>query len=324
MRNLFVVIFIISNVLSLYAQNSLRFRENGTFKIVQFTDIHWTPGHESTASIKSGIESILDVEKPDLVVITGDYIHGTPVFKGIDEVMKPMVERNIPFATVFGNHDNEFGKSKEEILEYLQTIPGNLTTTIKGIPGMSNYILSLKGSSTGKECVFLYFFDSHSYSDINNFDSYAWIKPEQVEWYLQSSKLYNPLRLPSLAFLHIALPEYKYAAVYEKSPLIGIRREPVCAPEINTGLFAAMIQSGDVMGVFAGHDHVNDFITVWKGVALAYGRFTGGSSTYCDIPDGAGARVIELKEGERSFSTWIRLANLQKFNKVIYPIDLTR
>lgn len=324
MRNIFILLFLFINVIFLCAQNNLKFEKDGKFKIVQFTDIHWTPGHESTPMIKRGMERILDTEKPDLVVITGDYIHGTPVMKGIDEVFEPIVLRKIPFATIFGNHDSEYGKTKEEILEHLKTIPGNLTTTVEGVPGMSNYVLPVIESGSDKEGAFLYFFDSHSYSDIENFNSYGWIKPEQVEWYLKSSKFYNPLRLPSLAFLHIPLPEYKYAAANEKSPLIGVRREPVCAPEMNTGLFAAMIQCGDVMGVFAGHDHVNDFITMWNGIALAYGRFTGGSSTYCDIPEGAGARVIELKEGERGFSTWVRLADLQTFNKVIYPKDLTR
>ena len=52
-----------------------------------------------------------------------------------------------------------------------------------------------------------------------------------------------------------------------------------------------------VMGVFAGHDHVNDYVCSWKGVALAYGRFSGGHTEYHDIPGDNGARVIVLTEG---------------------------
>ena len=48
--------------------------------------------------------------------------------------------------------------------------------------------------------------------------------------------------------------------------------EEACAPKLNTGMFAAMKESGDVMGIFVGHDHDNDYAVMWKGILLAYGR----------------------------------------------------
>jgi hypothetical protein len=77
----------------------------------------------------------------------------------------------------------------------------------------------------------------------------------------------------------------------------------VCAPKINTGLLASFVEMKDVMGTFVGHDHVNNFIGIHKGVALAYGQKTGFSS-YGDLDKGA--RIIELQEGKREFTTWIR------------------
>ena len=44
---------------------------------------------------------------------------------------------------------------------------------------------------------------------------------------------------------------------------------------------------------------------MWKGIVLAYGRFTGGNTEYNHLSNGA--RVIVLKEGERTFTSWIRL-----------------
>ena len=64
----------------------LRFNENGKFKIVQFTDVHLgRQGGKSTdlETIKL-MGEILDKEKPELVVITGDFISGT----GWDKVTK--------------------------------------------------------------------------------------------------------------------------------------------------------------------------------------------------------------------------------------------
>ena len=86
----------------------------------------------------------------------------------------------------------------------------------------------------------------------------------------------------------------------------GKRREKECAPVLNTGMYAAMLLNGDVMGVFTGHDHGNDYVALYNGIALAYGRFSGGKTTYTKTS--AGARIIELQEGKRGFVTYIRLA----------------
>ena len=64
--------------------------------------------------------------------------------------------------------------------------------------------------------------------------------------------------LPALAFFHIPLSEYNEAASDENAILYGTRMEKACSAAINTGMFAAMKEAGDVMGTFVGHDHDND------------------------------------------------------------------
>jgi hypothetical protein len=76
-------------------------------------------------------------------------------------------------------------------------------------------------------------------------------------------------------------------------------------------MFAAMHEMGDVMGVFVGHDHVNDFIGDLHGIRLAYGRATG-YNTYGRQGMARGARVIRLVEGEQDFTTWLRLEGGEK------------
>lgn len=93
--------------------------------------------------------------------------------------------------------------------------------------------------------------------------------------------------------------------------------EKACAPAINTGMFAAMKEAGDVMGTFVGHDHDNDYSVMWKGIVLAYGRFTGGNTEYNHLSNGA--RVIVLKEGERTFTSWIHLKGGELIDKTVYP-----
>lgn len=70
-----------------------------------------------------------------------------------------------------------------------------------------------------------------------------------------------------------------------------------------------MVEMGDVMGTFVGHDHSNDYCGTLHGIRLCYGR----STRYVSYVDGVrkdkfptGARVIRLRADERQFETWIR------------------
>lgn len=303
----------------------LKFGEDKKFKIVQFTDVHWKA--DSIASEEAGerMGEVLDAEKPDLVIFTGDVIFGKPADKSMRRALEPTIKRGIPFAVTFGNHDDELGMSRKELYDFIKDMPGNLTSTVEGISGVTNYILPVKASDGSKDAALLYVFDSHSYATLKGIKGYAWIKHDQVQWYIDESKKFTEANggtpLTALSFFHIPLPEFHEAVQNEGSFLIGTRKEKACAPEINTGLFAAMKEAGDVLGVFVGHDHVNDYAVSWKGIMLCYGRFTGGKTVYHDMPGGNGARIIELTEGVRQFRSWIRLKDGQVINEFTYPSE---
>ncbi len=305
--------------------NALKFNANHKFKIVQFTDIHWKYGNPASDEAGERMAEILDAEKPDLVVYTGDLIFAKPAREGLDKALEAAVTRGIPFAVTWGNHDDEQELSRKELSEYIATKAGNLTSTVEGISGQTNYTLTIKTADGKRDAAVLYIFDSNSYSPIKQVKGYDWIKHDQVEWYRQRSKAFTAANggkpMPALAFFHIPLPEFHEAVQNEGSFMVGTRKEKACAPEINTGLAAAMLEMGDVMGVFVGHDHVNDYVVDWRGILLGYGRFTGGATVYHDIPEGNGGRVIELTEGSRTIKTWIRIKDGKVINEVNYPAD---
>ncbi|KIV98343.1 hypothetical protein, variant, partial [Verruconis gallopava] len=108
------------------AREALRVREDGRFKIVQISDTHMVTGvgvcndaidadgnplpkTEADPLTVKFIGNILDIEKPNLVILAGDQLHHdipdsqSALFK----VVAPLIERSIPFAAVFGNHDSE-------------------------------------------------------------------------------------------------------------------------------------------------------------------------------------------------------------------------
>ena len=89
------------------AKEPLRFNKDGKLKIVQFTDIHWQYGNDSSLEAERNMNAVLDAEKPDLVVITGDLVYSAPARKGIVKALAPTAERGIPFLVAYGNHDSD-------------------------------------------------------------------------------------------------------------------------------------------------------------------------------------------------------------------------
>lgn len=307
-------------------QPILKFNANKKFKIVQFTDTHIKYKNPKSDISIERIAEVLKAEKPDLAIYTGDIVYAKPADKGLLAALAPAVSLDIPIAVVFGNHDDEHGLSKEDLYKILQTVPNSVTSDTEGLSGIGNYILNIQSADGNKDSASLFCMDSHSYSKIKGIGGYDYIKQDQIAWYLdQSSKIKqcnNGIALPALAFFHIPLPEYHQAVADENSTLIGYRREKVCSPELNSGMFTAMKQDGNMMGVFVGHDHDNDYAAYWKGILLCYGRYTGGDTVYNNLSNGA--RVIELTEGEKGFKTWIHLADNKIEQVTNFPADFIK
>lgn len=324
---LLAMLFLLGGLLNGNAQQpTLKFNKEGKFKIVQFTDVHYIHNNPKSAISIERINEVLDAEKPDLVLFTGDIIYGKPAEEGMRTILNLAAKRKIPFGMTFGNHDNEQGLTRTELFDIIKTIPYNLTDSVAGVSGASNYILPIKSSDGDKDATILYCMDSHSYSQIKGIGGYDYIKFDQIQWYRENSAKYTKQNggtpIPSLAFFHIALPEYNQAASDETAILVGTRKEKACAPQLNSGLFSSMKEMGDIKGVFVGHDHDDDYVVYWKGILLAYGRYTGGDTVYNNLSNGA--RVIEMTEGENGFKTWIRLKDNEIINKVNYPSDFIK
>lgn len=58
------------------AGQNLHFSENGTFKIVQFTDTHIAPEKSDSEVALQVIRETLAAENPDFIVFTGDVVTG--------------------------------------------------------------------------------------------------------------------------------------------------------------------------------------------------------------------------------------------------------
>ena len=187
---IFLVILIFNTCA--FAQNteSLKFNENGEFKILQFTDLHWTPSSGKTSKTTETMRSVIQKEKPDFIVLTGDLVTDEPAKKGWLDMTKVLVESQIPWTVTFGNHDEEHNMPKEKIYLLLRKLPYFVGE--KGnVSGVLNFDLPIYNHQGNKVGSVLYFLDSHDYTYNPVLGKYDWIKLDQIDWYKKTSKKYT-------------------------------------------------------------------------------------------------------------------------------------
>ena len=182
----------------------------------------------------------------------------------------------------------------------LLTMPGTLNQpnpSFAGQPiyGNTNFLLSVLGPAGSAQAAHsllsLYAVDSNSYSTTPAVAGYGWVHLDQISYLLCQCQPGRQgrgcrRRLPSAPKpgLSAHSPSQHKTWVEGNNPIVGQYHEGVCSPEIDTGLLAQYIQSGDVKAVTVGHDHTNDFCTatpVEGSVTLCYdGHGSYGASGY--------------------------------------------
>ncbi|KIP02828.1 hypothetical protein PHLGIDRAFT_122109 [Phlebiopsis gigantea 11061_1 CR5-6] len=199
----------------------LHLSHDGKFRIMQIADLHFSvdqgqcrdtalsPCTSSDNKTLSFLDSVLVKEKPDLVVFTGDQLNGQSTSWDAKTVLakfaRTVTDRQIPWAAVFGNHDDEDGESRRDQVKYMQGLPYSLVQEgPKDIHGAGNYVLKVYSADPSKtQLLTLYFLDSGAYSksllDIFGFKQgleYDWIHSDQINWFLQESSLVRPIERP--------------------------------------------------------------------------------------------------------------------------------
>lgn len=281
-----------------YTANIAKFNPDGTisdddFVILSSTDFHYDTDHEKNQkTTEMFFKQIRDV-KPDLVVLTGDVILSK--YQQIDAIQfaKMMEEIGIYWAAVFGNHEVREEKGFYKYLLMKSFADYDHCLAVHGpeeLFGYGNYIINIMGKEN-KIRQSLFFFDSgrDTIPEHNvehglpaDFDGYDYLKKGQIEFYKKSvdelEKKYG--KFGSMMYFHIPLMEYaeafegsggneEYKQTGKVDILYGKQYESVGCAKYNSGMFEAGLEKG-LTAVFCGHDHINDWCGIYKGVHLAY------------------------------------------------------
>lgn len=272
----------------------LRVRKDGKFKVLQVADLHFStgpgvcrdpvpPSLDKTGNCEADhrtlhfLRAVLDLEKPDLVVLSGDQVNGETspdVQSAVFKFAHIFIQRKIPFATIFGNHDNEGNiESREALMQLIQALPYSLAEPgPPSVDGVGNYYVEVLGRGTSSHSALtLYFLDTHGYSpDERQFRGYDWVKKSQIDWFQSTAQglrashaQYTHVHM-DMAFIHIPLPEYRNTD--NIAPMSGSLLETPTAPGFNSGFKSALVAEG-VLAVSCGHDHANDYCALAKGDA---------------------------------------------------------
>jgi len=303
---LIVITFFFATILFAQKNNiQLQFNKDGNFKIAQFTDIHWSNNSPNCSKTIDVIKQVLAAEKPDIAILTGDIVTDTPAKEGWLRIAKIFEDTETPWTVTLGNHDEEAGITRAGVFDLIGNLPYFVGEKGPELSGNGNYVLPVQSYDGTKTRALLYCIDSHNKPSAYKYGHYDWIHFDQIDWYRKTSERYtaqnNNIPLPALAFFHIPILEFNNIAGKEKT--LGNRGEGVASPEINSGIFCSMVEKKDVMGIFVGHDHDNDYIGIDQGIAMAFGR-TSGVDAYGKLE--RGGRIIKMYEGKNQFDTWIR------------------
>lgn len=299
----------------------LKFNEDGTFRIMNISDIQ---DNAKLMSITADfMKAAIEAEEPDLIILTGDNIAGNSIAEektetAIRSVMDVLDPYGIPVAVVFGNHDEESGMNKEAQMAVYNSYDCSISYDDgETLWGCGTYNIPVYSSADVSKVVFnCWLFDSGNRDENGEYDH---VKQDQLDWYKAKSaelKAANGGKVvPSIAFQHIIVPEIfdalkevdsaadgavakygKYYILPETAAEGSYIGEAPCPAGVNGGEFDAFLECGDVLGVVSGHDHTNSFVVPYKGIDII-NTPTAGMRSYGDNST-RGIRIFDINESD--------------------------
>ncbi|ORX35176.1 Metallo-dependent phosphatase-like protein [Kockovaella imperatae] len=342
-------------------KKKLTFDDNGKFKVCVFSDMHfgerwgngsfaaWGPENDNLTNYVHA--TILDQEQPDYVVFNGDIMTGENVFADnatgyMDQCFRPTVERNLPFSSTHGNHDNADHITHDEEIKYEMAHYSNLSYTRSDVGpapyGNGNYWVPVYANADDwAPKLIMWFFDSRSFvsgsgdgpGPIPEAADFYWVDPDSVPSYIQQQSLLMKLTWgsvpPSLVFVHIpfefseTISTLQTPGDHDDEPNPAV--QGYAAHQVYTGLdlptFDAIndcLNEGQnkVMAITSGHDHGESWCARTRtssGITLCFDGHSGYGGYVTPHSEVRNARIFDLDLNNLNWNptveTWLSYEN---------------
>jgi 3',5'-cyclic AMP phosphodiesterase CpdA len=263
-------------------------------RLLQLTDTHFHGGDNTNGRTEETLRSLVANHRPDFIVHTGDFVNNDSKhsvdWTGLD-ILNGL---GLPWTLCFGNHDYpvhraEGSRSLEEIRTGMQRGYQGFADRSTGRHYCYRYDLLKADDASPSACLFFF--------QVGYAEGDRRISDPQLDWFQEQLARDREANVvaPITVFVHIPLLEYN--SLYEAGMASGVRGESVCFDSDTGRSFQAFALTQRVAAVFCGHDHVNNFHGVWKGIDLVYGRVSGWGG-YGPATWSRGGRLITLDLSE--------------------------
>ena len=285
------------------------------FVILNLTDLHFGDYDYSRFTALGVIltaKQLVRKIQPDLITVSGDIVCTDSTVYSVKRFTDLMESFGVPWAPVFGNHDDEGNCDLNYLADIMLKSPHCLLRKGPASMGVGNYVVGVteEDGSGGERIVeALVMMDSH----------HAACNEEQVAWFAWAADGVNRLsggNAEITTMLHIPLAQYQFGCDEKwdsekntwkpDSGAVGTYGEKICCARdadgnpVDNGLFGAIKNAGGKY-VFCGHEHLNNFSFLYDGVRLTYMMKIGIASGFSPLLNG-GTKIVVGDSGILRFS----------------------
>ena len=289
------------------------------FKILNLTDPQlsneeWAEGHTHRAIFEYTLTELVKRVQPDLITVSGGISwagqdHAYDMFAAFIDGL------GIPWAPVWGNHDNQDGPEYiDSLATRYMTFPNCIYEKGDAALGNGNYVISIEEDGVPVEAVVM--LDTHNLAPYTNADGkteFVWAKlmPEQAQWLEKEITSLKARGCKSATLImHIPIYAYRHAskAAYKDgidlknvtpemadgpdcwnegyTDSIGVQYEGIGSYPEEDGMLDAFKKLGIIKHLVAGHDHINDFMINYAGIKMIYALKIGAGCYWNPILNG--------------------------------------
>ena len=287
----------------------------------QLSDEEWNEDRFEGRLLTETVTRLVETVRPDLITVSGDLAWSNQYvsYRRFADLMESF---GIPWAPVFGNHDQEHGpEGMKKAAEILLDRPHCLFSLGDPALGFGNYTIGIE--ENGRLIHEILMMDSHNVLPRLNdkgeeYLAWAELIPEQFAWYREAvaEAARRGARETSI-ILHIPLYAYRDAARAALKPEIdpasvpcgdgeqvgcwnegyedsfGVLYEGICSHPEDNGFFEEIVKAGSTKTVLCGHDHVNSLSVRYRGVLLLFGLKTGAGCYWNEKLNGGTVLTVD-------------------------------